>query len=417
MKLLAKYNRVNLIATIIILLLSSVCYYFIVRYILIYQLDQDLKVEEQEVRDFIRINHKLPHSTSYKDQQVKFDLAKAPLQRSLHSRNIFNKEENEYNSIRELIFPVTIENTVYKVSISKSMAESEDLLKLIVLITLGITIVLLVTLFIINRLLLNKLWLPFNKTLHELKQFNLSGKKNVQLESSSITEFKELNEAVLIMTNQVRQDYDSLKSFTENASHEMQTPLAIIKSKLEILVQSEHLNGEQVQTIHTIGEAVNRLSKLHKSLILLAKIENQQFHEKQDVDLVKILNRHLSNYEELIGVKQIKVSRKIENDLCVVMNDALAEILISNLITNAIKHNIENGLIEISVRTRKLIISNTGQPLKSDPEKLFERFQKDRIGSESLGLGLSIVKKITEQYGFKIKYSCDETMHRIELSV
>ena len=417
MRLLARYNRINLVAAIVVLLLSSVCYYFIIRFVLLHQLDQDLKVEEQEVLDFIRTNNKLPNATSYKGQQVSFAItAGEPVKRRFRSHGAYSPDERKKIGVRELQFPVNVNGLAYTVSISKSQAETEDLIQLILFITLGLTALLLLILFIINRFLVNKLWRPFNTTLRELKQFNLSAANTPELEETDIDEFKELNDAVTAMTGRVNQDYGALKSFTENASHEIQTPLAIITSKMELLVQGEHLQEEQVRMIETVQDAANRLSKLNQSLILLAKIENRQFPEMEEVDILQILNKHLRNYEELIAAKQIDVTMETTGVSTVRMNETLAEILISNLITNAIKHNLENGRININMNGRQLVVSNTGHPLKTDPALLFERFQKDKISSESLGLGLSIVQKITAQYGFTVLYSFADGLHRLQVS-
>ena len=417
MKLLSKYNRVNLIATIIVLFVSAICYYFLIQSVLITQLDKDLKVEELEIKDFIKENNRLPDPTNYKDEQEEFiPSGNQKADRRYTSVDIFNKEHHEDVSYRQLQFPVLIAANQYKILIRKSQEETDDLIQLIVIITLGILVILLVTLFLINRFLLNKLWKPFNSTLQQIKQFNLSGKEKVQLEQSDINEFTELNDAVRIMTGRVSRDYDEIKSFTENASHEIQTPLAIIKSKLELLSQSENLKEEQMNSIQSVYEATNRLSKLNQSLILLTKIDNQQFRESEEVNISSLINKHLNNYEELIAAKFITIKKNIEDNVKMNMNEALAEILISNLITNAIKHNIDKGIIEITLSNNHLLISNTGLPLKIDPSELFERFKKDKVSSESLGLGLSIVKKICERYSYGIKYIYSDTLHTITIN-
>ncbi len=417
MKLLSKYNRVNIIATIIVLFVSAICYYFLIQSVLITQLDKDLKVEELEIKDFIKENNRLPDPTNYKDEQEEFiPSGNQKADRRYTSVDIFNKEHHEDVSYRQLQFPVLIAANQYKILIRKSQEETDDLIQLIVIITLGILVILLVTLFLINRFLLNKLWKPFNSTLQQIKQFNLSGKEKVQLEQSDINEFTELNDAVRIMTGRVSRDYDEIKSFTENASHEIQTPLAIIKSKLELLSQSENLKEEQMNSIQSVYEATNRLSKLNQSLILLTKIDNQQFRESEEVNISSLINKHLTNYEELITAKFITIKKNIEDNVKMNMNEVLAEILISNLITNAIKHNIDKGIIEITLSNNHLLISNTGLPLKIDPSELFERFKKDKVSSESLGLGLSIVKKICERYSYGIKYNYSDTLHTITIN-
>ena len=174
MKLLARYNRVNIIVTIIVLLLSGLCYYFIIRHVLLNQLDEDLKVEEQEILDYVKKNNSLPNPSNYKDQKVDFSLTgDTQIKRTFNSSRLFNKQEHEYTSNREILFPIIVDNKNYTVSISKSEEETEDLIQMILIITLAIVLLLLFVLFIINRFLLNKLWRPFNSTLKKMQLFNL----------------------------------------------------------------------------------------------------------------------------------------------------------------------------------------------------------------------------------------------------
>jgi len=415
-KLLSKYNRVNILATVLVLLVSGIGYYFILKFVLINQLDKDLKLEEQEVKDYIKLNNNLPNAANYKDQKVAYEQTNETIvKRKIISIDVFNADENETIPSRQLNFTIIVAGKNYKVSITKSQQETEDMVQLIVSITLIIVLVLLLVLFIINRFVLNKLWLPFNNTLSEIQQFNLSNKKTMRLDNSSITEFKELNNAVTTMSNRVLKDYDALKSFTENASHEIQTPLAVINSKLELLMQSENFTELQMQYIQTINGETSRLAKLNQSLLLLTKIDNQQFTTTEEVNIAAIINKHINNYEELFAAKQITLTKNINEQTIVLMNETMAEVLISNVITNAIKHNIEKGSINIELNKNELIIKNTGPVLNTVPHQLFERFKKDNVNSESLGLGLSIVKKIAEQNHFTISYNYSNSFHIVRV--
>ena len=411
MKLLTKYNRVNILATTIVFILGGLCYYFILQFVLLGQLDESLEIEEREIDNYVTVNKSLPDPENYTNLKIVFEQTGLPVERKIQSMNIRDEEEGEYISTRMLIFPIHVSGKYYKVSVSGSQQETEDLIQMIVTITLAMVILLLLILFIINRFILNKLWHPFNNTLGELKKFNISSKASVKLDKSSINEFNELNDAVASMSNKVLKDYEALKSFTENASHEIQTPLAVVHSKLELLMQSDNFTELQMKDIETINSEVSRLSKLNHSLLLLTKIDNLQFQETGTTAIGKIILKHLDNYEELITAKQITLTKNIDTAFEVLMNETMAEVLISNLITNAIKHNMEHGSINISLHKKQLTIENTGTSLQCKPEELFERFKKDEPQSESLGLGLSIVKKIGEQYNLKVMYSCINRLH------
>ena len=412
MKLLAKYNRINIAATVVVLLVAGLCYYFILRTVLIHQLDKDLKIEEQEITDHVKNSGNMPAASSYKDQSITFeDAGSAIVKRHFESVDVYNDREKETNTNRRLVFSIAAAGKNYTVSITKSLQETEDLVQLIAELTLGIVALLLVTLLIVNRLLFRNLWAPFNSSLQQLKQFNLNTQKEFETTKSNIAEFKELNNAIEIMASRVMGDYDAMKSFTENASHEIQTPLAIINSKLELLMQSENFTEQQHRYVQNIASETGRLSKLNQSLLLLTKIDNRQFVAATPVDLSSTIEKLLAGYEELLQAKNISLTKNIGQGITVVMNETMASVLVTNLLTNAIKHNVENGSINIMLTTKKLVISNTGLPLSTKPELLFERFKKDRVNTDSLGLGLSIVRKICQQNGLIVLYESDASLH------
>lgn len=417
MKLLTRYNRVNIAVTIIVLLLSGLCYYFIIRHVLLNQLDEDLKVEEQEILDYVKINNSLPNPSSYKDQKVTFQAADdSSVKRTFNSTTIFSKEENENVSSRLIIFPVHVDGKNYVVSISKSEEETEDLIQFILLITLSIVVLLLVVLFIINRFLLNKLWQPFYSTLKELKQFNLSTKSNLQLDPTKISEFSELNKTVKVMTDRASKDYEALKNFTENASHEMQTPLAIINSKLDVLIQDETISEFQMQQLQGIYNALDRLSGLNQSLLLLTKIENNQFSETVNISVDELIKEKLIQFEEFIESKKLVVTKDLHttNVQC---NKQLIDILIGNLLNNAIRYNNPNGSILIKLADDRLSISNSSFLPVLDNQRVFQRFYRHAdTKQDGNGLGLSVVKQICSMAGYNISYAYIDNQHTFNIS-
>jgi signal transduction histidine kinase len=416
MKLIAKYNRVTIPIIVAVLLISSVGYYFILHRVLIYQLDKDLRVEQREIIQHIRETGQLPETSDYKDQQISFHPTTLnSFKDHYFSQNIYNKKEGEQESFRRIDFIVTQGGQHYIATVKKSQQETEDIIRLILLITFLIIVILLLILFVSNRFFLRKLWRPFRNTLEQLNQFNFSSKNKIGLQQTDIDEFRELNDTVLFMTEKVTKDYRTLKGFTENASHEIQTPLAIIKNKIELLSQSDKLAEKDINVLQGINEAAARLSRLNQSLLLLAKIENLQFANVETVNFSSMLNGYLNNYDELAQAKGLKVTRDIEDNVLLQMNESLAEILISNVISNAIKHNIVAGNITVELHKTFFRVSNTGPGLHTDTKELFARFKKDSSSADSLGLGLSIVKTITDIYGFPISYDWKDQLHIIEI--
>ena len=414
MKLIAKYNRVNIPITIAVLLFSSIAYYFILHYVLVYQLDKDLEIEKQEILHQVEKTKALPEISYYKDQQINFTHSNAEhFKSNIKTEDVYNQREKEMESYRRLDFLIKVNGKSYVATVKKSLQETEDIVQLILIITISVILVLLIVLFLANRFLLAKLWKPFNNTIEQLMKFNLSAKNRIELQPTEIDEFADLNKTVIIMTEKVSNDYKLLKSFTENASHEIQTPLAIIQTKIELLAQSENLDENQMNSLQSLTEATTRLSKLNQSLLLLTKIENDQFVKTEKINLSALLLRFIENFEELAETKNIIITEKVEKNQFVNMNDSLAESLISNLIINAIKHNQINGIIEIFLDVKLLKIINSGPRPEARTIEYFERFKKDAFSGDSLGLGLSIVKSICDSYGFPVNYNYLNKMHVI----
>ncbi|MDP4285946.1 MAG: HAMP domain-containing sensor histidine kinase [Bacteroidota bacterium] len=416
MKLLAKYNRVTIPITIATLLISSIAFYFIIHHVLVHQLDKDLLIEKQEILHHIDETGALPEVSDYKDQQINFTISRdRPMKNKFSTQTVYDSSEGEEKTFSRLDFPVSANGITYIATVKKSQQETEDIVRLILMITFAVIAFLLLILSIASRFLLGKLWQPFNNTIEQLKQFNLQGKNEIELLKTNVDEFTDLNNAAFLMTQKVNTDYELLKSFTENASHEIQTPLAIIKTKLELLSQSENLAEAQVNAIQSLNDATTRLSKLNQSLLLLTKIENRQFATTEKVNIASVLLGYLDNFEELAETKNINIQKNIPTELLVEMNESLAEILISNMIINAIKHNHKGGTIDVDIEDHTLFISNTGHTPTNGTADYFERFKKDTASNDSLGLGLSIVKKICETYGFLVSYKYERERHVVSV--
>jgi signal transduction histidine kinase len=218
------------------------------------------------------------------------------------------------------------------------------------------------------------------------------------------------------MSEKILQDYMNLKEFNENAAHELQTPLAVIKSKLDLLIQNEKMDESQMNLINSIYEATTRMSRLNQGLLLISRIQNNQFNVSEEVNIETIVDSTLVHFGEMIDLQFIRVTKQYIDPMVVHMNRTLAEILVNNLLSNAIRHNIQNGSIHITMNAKIFTIANTGPSLNVDPRQLFERFRKsdERLGS--VGLGLSIVQKICTLYQLTASYNYSEGLHTLVIS-
>ncbi|WP_020526682.1 sensor histidine kinase [Flexithrix dorotheae] len=310
-----------------------------------------------------------------------------------------------------------INDQFYQITLYDVILETDDIYESSVyslsMIFLLLALVLVMSSFLISQKLLK----PFEMTLDIIKKFKLQNKEPLNLPETNIKEFNDLNNFITEMTRKISQDYINLKEFSENASHEMQTPLAIAKGKMELLLESPNLNDEQLQLIGSTHQAISKLSKLGQSLSILTKIENKEYSNLQKINLTRIIENMIFNFKELIELKGIRLENELEENVFINMDPYLLDMLLTNLLQNAIRHNFENGKIKIDLTSSKLEISNTGKPLKVDPEKLFERFRKDNQSQESIGLGLSIVSKICDVNQIKVIYSYSEEMHSVILKL
>ncbi|MEO6683328.1 MAG: HAMP domain-containing sensor histidine kinase [Ginsengibacter sp.] len=416
MKLIAKYNRLTMPVIIGVFLVSSLAYYFIIHYVLISQLDKDLEVEKKEIIRHVAKTGSLPETSNFKDQVIQFQPTELNSLRGGYStEQRFGPEENEQETYRKIEFLIRVKGQNYRAKVLKSQQETEDIIQLILVITIAVIAFLLMALFLSSRFMLQKLWKPFNDTLGQIKQFNFSSKNSFVPTETEISEFKELNKTALSLLEKISSDYESLKNFTENASHEIQTPLAIIKNKTELLAQMENLDESQVNLIQGIHEAASRLSRLNQSLLLLAKIENRQFKITEKIDLSAILSRLVRDFEELASAKSIRIEKQITENVFLEMNESLAEILISNLLLNAIKHNYIDGEMTVFLDSKSLSVVNTGTDSVGDASYLFQRFAKNSVAPDSLGLGLSIVKSICDACDFRVSYFFKDGNHTLRI--
>jgi signal transduction histidine kinase len=168
--------------------------------------------------------------------------------------------------------------------------------------------------------------------------------------------------------------------------------------------------------MQSLNEAASRVSRLNQSLLLLAKIENRQFEDKEKINLSAVLEKCIENFQEPAELKNIMIEKNIVKNISVQMNDSLADILLSNIILNSIKHNFPGGMIRIDLNESALVVSNSGDEPKLKPTELLERFKKESTSPESLGLGLSIVKTICDSYGFCVSYNFNEGRHIMKIN-
>ncbi len=303
----------------------------------------------------------------------------------------------------------------YVITTNTSMIITDDVYLLGIIMTFAwIFVFLMAIVVILSEVLSRIILLPFNHALNEMHEFQLNQGKTIALKETRTQEFRQLNKLLAEMTTNAKKDYTVLKEFTEHASHELQTPLAAIKAKIESLVESD-LNEQQFKMLSSMHDELERLSKINRSLVILAKLENYEYVDKSVINFSNVLLDVMNTYSDLIKMKGLALEQRIQPDVSVAIDESLALLLLKNLVSNAKRHNVPNGKIEVELTSAYLKIRNTGDPPSMPPEELFGRFKKGNSSLNSIGIGLAIVKKISSLYQHQLTYIYEDGWHMMEL--
>ena len=304
----------------------------------------------------------------------------------------------------------------YELKLMISILERDDMVEAMLWYLGALFLLFLICTSIGIQLVLKGVFRPLHRLLDWLHCIQ-PGKEVPPLDNpTKIREFRQLSDAALDMGNRSYKAYEEQKQFIENASHELQTPLAIVRGKVELLAESEGMTEQQMEQLDEIYATLGRAVKLNKSLLLLSRIENGQYTEMEDVSVDEILDELLPDLMDIYEHKQVRLIRKREEQPFIIRcNHSLAQILVSNLVKNSLLHNREGGELQVLTTPTSLVIKNTGDvPL--DGEKLFRRFYHGMDGKkDSTGLGLAIARSIALSSLLKLTYEWQDGMHTFRL--
>ena len=328
---------------------------------------------------------------------------------------IDEKNESEPARILTTLFKDKDER-FYELSVYTPSIEKRDLKESIFYLLIGLFVILFVIILLINIWVFHRSMKPFYQLLEWLEHYRL-GKNNEKLSiETHTTEFRKLNEAVSRYVAHSEEVFEKQKQFIGNASHELQTPLAICQNRLEMLLEDETLGEQQMSEIMKTYQTLEYLSKLNKSLLLLSKIDNHQFSEEKEVCLNEVLHRYMDDYQEVYAYRDITLTVEEEGELYWRMNETLAVVLITNLLKNAFVHNINKGSIRIVISSSGIRFGNTASGSALDASRVFDRFYQGSKKKEgSTGLGLAIVDAVCRHSSLKIRYRFEEDMHWFEV--
>lgn len=415
-KLINITTRYYIILFLGVMLAWSIVLYFVMKFEVYQNIDEVLYNRVNNVKSYIE-KKSLTSTDPLADYAVS-EISQSEfnnLKKNVYSDTlVYEQTDDEFDEYRKLETSFEAANRYWKITVVKPRLESTEILNTVVFTLIPLSILMVLILALSARRLNNKLWEPFYNMVDYLSDFRVDKEVSLPEQRSNVQEFESLEKSVHTLMQRNKEVFEEQKQFIENASHETQTPLAVIQSQLEILLQMPELTNDQAEIIQSTLKETDRLTKLNKTLLLLSKIQNQQFMDKVEVNLDTLARKLVRYFDEKKERLNLTVTLDGHSDVTVKSNPMLAEVLLGNLVKNAFVHNVPNGMVSIKVTEHHFEIINTGSPV-SDRNRVFERFNSKSSATDSWGLGLSIVKKITEVNGWKIHYDPDNQRHKFRI--
>lgn len=412
MKLIHYISKRYIIYSSIISIVAIPLFYLSLQHLLLKGLDEGMRQQrnwiEQKLKtvspkDFMSFENNI--TVAFSKSSKKSDL--------FFSEPVFVEADGEVVMHRVLISNINVNGKNYRIRIQKSMIEDEDLLQNILLLQLVFIFVLIVGLGLINFFISKKLWLPFNDIVEKMKNYRVDNSDTLNFMPSKIVEFKDLRNSISDLIHRNEKLYKAQKEFTENASHELQTPIAVFHSNLELLMQTNPISEEQSELIEEIFSAGEKMQRINRTLLLLTKIENDQFPNTEKINVNKVFHYLIRQYQATRITKNTRISMISADQIEITANPILIDILLGNLLSNAFKYTKDNQQINVEITNKSLCISNETQQGvgRLNDTELFQRFKKQSNDNRSLGLGLEICKKICVLYNYGIAYDFKDQKH------
>lgn len=332
-----------------------------------------------------------------------------------HDENIYIPDKREQEPARVLtsIFS-DAEGQFYELMVMTPTFEKNDLFEAVLAWIVVLYVALLFIVLVVTMIIFRRSLQPLYDLLHWLDAYRPGGRPQSVPNKSDVEEFRRLNVALQQAVDRSEELFERQSQFIGNASHELQTPLAIIGNRVEWLLDSPSITEEEAGELFKIQKTLSRAVRLNKTLLLLTKIDNGQFPESVEVDIVTALEEGVESYGDVYAAREVNFTHNLPAELKVTMNESLASTLISNLVKNAYVHTPQGGDAHIEIVGRTLRVSNTGsEPL--DKEHIFERFYQAARKEGSTGLGLALVAAVCRYYNLRLEYFFADGKHNFEV--
>lgn len=413
-KLLNKTRNIYLLYALIASLIAFPVFYYFTNHLYQESIDEYLYQKKEsfniKIVPQLKIQDIENWNASHLDVQI-ISNQRQIIKDTIFNQIIFNKLEQEYEPFRILYSPIKVENQTFLYTDKINRLESEDLIENISALFIGLMVILFSGMILITNYISKKTWLPFYSLLNEMEKFELDKNNVPDFKSTNIEEFNRLNTSIEKLIRKNIMVYENQKEFIENAAHELQTPIAVIKAKLDNFIQDTELTEQQADWLEDIYYTISRLNRLNKNLLLLSKADKMPNLQKDKISLNTIVEKQIKIFDEQLKNNNIEVLSALQNEIVLNANKDLLETMMANLFSNAVKHNHSNGKIKVVIKSNNLIISNTGVQSEIPSDKIFKRFSKINYSNDGTGLGLAIVKKIADIYNWQVRYLYENNFH------
>lgn len=413
MKLLRRYNNWFLKITAMLLVVGCLVIFFTFKYLFTDEINEQMQFQKAQLlsESYTIINP----PTQAPIEGIFTELVATKGIDIIKNVEYLDKVEHENVPFTEYVFYKPLQNQFIKFTIRKSTIEEEDLLYTLITVIIFIFILFCIILYFLNRKVSANLFSPFFNTIEKIKQHQTFANKPLQLPKTRIEEFTLLNEALNNFDNNLRNEYKKVSQFTDNASHELQTPIAIISNRIESILENSANDDEIKKELAEIFETVQQMKKTNETLLLLSRLNNNNFKNEVECDLTEIISSKIENYLQFGFFSDLKIEAYYSSFLIKGMNNELANILVDNILTNAIKHNINNGFIDVVMSANAMVVKNSGLPLQKPAIEMFNRFERNNDIANGTGLGLSIVQEICSLYNLTVSYTEANGIHTITI--
>lgn len=402
MKLVLAKLKYNLPAIIIVVGIGGIFLYYSIERILQHNENEVLKLYKESVINMLNahppdeVMDESPFAFIYQISKQEAHTIRETIKDTL----IYDTALKESFLFRQLHFSHCTSSQCYSVIVRKSLVDHNQVLTAIFTDVFIICLVVVAVITLLNLYIFKRIWSPFHKMIRTVSEFQLDKDKAYESIPSSILEFRELDKTITVITQKLQAEYNELKFFTAYLTHELQTPLAVMKAEIDLMLQEEKLSPEQIKRMLNIRHQIEIISRFEQAAILLKRIDLGKFKDEQTLNFSNLLLDKLDETEELIHLKSIQLKKEITPGVTLSIHPELADALLNNILSNSIRHNIMGGEIQIKLTSRYLQLINSTEKSSTRSNPDHNQHENESLTQRGLGVGLSIIAAICKKYKF-----------------